>query len=177
MRELAVKPPIKHADVARLTRLNGRTPRLRSSRYQHVWLGCAGLGRREHVGEVSGGSRGLGKSQTFEPNPSHGLRKAQGRAPPGPRLVIPIALLPQTVVVGLYAWMQPSRNDRYQMPSRPARELQSGPNRTAVHNRGANVPTVPLSPTRRRSGQASKTRSGRTLFQQYMYSMCHRPFT
>jgi hypothetical protein len=41
-------------------------------------------------------------------------------------LVIPIALLLTTVVVGFYAWMKPARNDRSQLPGRLICRVQSG---------------------------------------------------
>jgi hypothetical protein len=40
--------------------------------------------------------------------PTPGLRKVWESVPPGPRLVIPSALLLATVIVGFYVWMKPS---------------------------------------------------------------------
>jgi hypothetical protein len=58
--------------------------------------------------------------------PAGGLRQAWERVPPGPRLVIPIALLLATVIVSFYAWMKPSREDWSQLPSRLICQVQSG---------------------------------------------------
>lgn len=59
--------------------------------------------------------------------PAHSLRQVWDRIPPGPRLVIPIALLLATVVAGFYAWVKPSRNDWSHLPSRLICQVQSGP--------------------------------------------------
>jgi hypothetical protein len=42
--------------------------------------------------------------------PTRGSRVVWESVPPGLRLVIPIALLLATVIVGFYAWMKPSRD-------------------------------------------------------------------
>jgi hypothetical protein len=55
-----------------------------------------------------------------------GVRQAWSRIPAGPRLVIPIALLLTTVVVGFYAWMKPARDDWSQLPGRLVCQAQSG---------------------------------------------------
>ncbi len=57
----------------------------------------------------------------------HGLRGFWGQIPPGPRLVIPLALLLATVVVGFYNWVQPARDDWSLLPSRLVCQVQSGP--------------------------------------------------
>ena len=56
-----------------------------------------------------------------------GLRGFWEQIPPGPRLVIPLALLLATVVVGFYNWVQPSRDDWSLLPSRLVCQVQSGP--------------------------------------------------
>jgi len=63
-----------------------------------------------------------------DPAPAaHGLRRAWGRVPQGPRLVVPIALLLTTVVVGFYVWVGPERDDWSQLPGRLVCQVQSGP--------------------------------------------------
>jgi hypothetical protein len=57
----------------------------------------------------------------------HGLRGFWGRIPPGPRLVIPLALLLAAVIVGFYNWVHPSRADWSLLPSRLVCQVQSGP--------------------------------------------------
>ena len=57
----------------------------------------------------------------------HGLREFWARIPPGPRLVVPLALLLATVVVGFYNWVHPSRDDWSLLPSRLVCQVQSGP--------------------------------------------------
>ncbi|HWS92788.1 MAG TPA: hypothetical protein VN306_09935 [Mycobacterium sp.] len=59
--------------------------------------------------------------------PARGLRRVWDGIPEGPRLVIPIALLLATVIVGFYVWMKPSRDDWSQLPSRLICQVQSGP--------------------------------------------------
>jgi hypothetical protein len=58
--------------------------------------------------------------------PVPGFREAWEKIPPGPRLVIPIALLLTAVVVGFYAWAKPSRTDWSLLPSRLVCQVQSG---------------------------------------------------
>jgi hypothetical protein len=138
-----VKPPIKHVDVARLTRLNRRTSRLRSSCCQHVWLKCAELGSEGMSGRSQKDHVASKKHRRSSPflhradvthqitrqttPPTHGLRRVWDGTPEGPRLVIPITLLLATVIVGFYAWMRPSRNDWSRLPSRLVCQVQSGP--------------------------------------------------
>jgi hypothetical protein len=61
--------------------------------------------------------------------PTGGLRGVWESVPPGLRLVIPIALLLATVIVGFYAWMKPARDDWSRLPSRLVCQVQSGPTR------------------------------------------------
>ncbi len=58
--------------------------------------------------------------------PDHGLRWLWARVPAGPRLVVPIALLLAVVIVGLYNWVGPSRDDWSLLPSRLVCQVQSG---------------------------------------------------
>ena len=71
---------------------------------------------------------GDNRSGAADPSASdQGLRGFWEQIPPGPRLVIPLALLLATVVVGFYNWVQPSRDDWSLLPSRLVCQVQSGP--------------------------------------------------
>ncbi len=59
--------------------------------------------------------------------PHHRLRQIWAAIPPGPRLVVPIALLLAAVVAGFYAWVKPSRDDWSLLPSRLVCQVQPGP--------------------------------------------------
>ena len=55
-----------------------------------------------------------------------GARRVWDSIPPGPRLVVPIALLLATVIAGFYAWMKPAQDDWSQLPGRLVCQVQSG---------------------------------------------------
>ncbi len=89
-----------------------------------------GLRRNTWADEVDPNSSPGGYNPSDDANPApsvHGLRRVWNRIPPGPRLVIPIALLLTMVVVGFYAWMKPPRDDWSQLPGRLICQVQSGP--------------------------------------------------
>jgi hypothetical protein len=61
------------------------------------------------------------------PGGDHGIRGFWARIPPGPRLVIPIALFLAVVIVSFYNWVHPSRDDWSRLPGRLVCQAQSGP--------------------------------------------------
>jgi len=154
MRELAVKPPIKHVDVARLTYLNGRTSRLRSSRYQHVWLKCAELDSGGMSGRSQEDHVGLENHRRSSPT----LHTACGGPGAGP----------DGTAVGHFHRPVAGPGGRLLCLDAAVLDPQQGTDDLAIHDAekagGANARTVPLGPARRGSATASETSSGRTSF-------------
>lgn len=55
------------------------------------------------------------------------VRQRFRRLPPGPRLVIPTALLLAAVIAGFYLWMRPAHDDWSHLPGRLVCQAQPGP--------------------------------------------------